>query len=91
MTSKHTPGPWNVREPNGTGRGWLVGSGDGCHGNPGAWLGSEAWTENQKTNAHLISAAPDLLKALEKVVALGCPLGASVLVDHAIAKARGEA
>jgi hypothetical protein len=58
--SKHTPGPWTAREPNGPGIGWRVGP---------AWLGEKPWSDETSANAHLIAAAPDLLEMLEKCVA----------------------
>ena len=69
--SKHTPGPWSVNDINpsdiygyerGTKRGRFVatavnfGSGNCCH------------TEEDRANAHLIAAAPELLAALEKAL-----------------------
>lgn len=66
--SGHTPGPWLVEkitsdsyyitispEPYGPAVAWLV-----------AWL-SEGAPDVSEANAHLISAAPDLLEALQKL------------------------
>lgn len=65
MTHKHTPGPWTPcplpRDRLGR---WLVTS-------PGAGTGKPVICERIRTeaNAKLIAAAPDLLTALEAVVA----------------------
>lgn len=89
-----TPGPWYVR---------------GCDGNPGYAVGRHIYAPNEGNtgcvavvtgslaNANLISAAPDLLDALERLEA-GIRLWMSRGVSHedmdaaraAIAKARGE-
>jgi hypothetical protein len=89
---KHTPGPW-VSEYRQSHTGQVaVCNGDG----EGYW---EVWTQNwggginQEANARLISAAPDLLEALEEIVshdawASDAPILASA--KAAIAKAKGE-
>ena len=57
MSINCTPGPWVPHQPNGRYMGWKVGP---------AWLGcAESETNNDR---HLISAAPDLLEALEALV-----------------------
>ena len=86
IKTKWTPGPW-VAEP-------MVGK--------GAWIGNEgAWTalalgeteELARANKHIITAAPDLYDALERVLRYH---GASISFDctrtaeRALAKARGE-
>ena len=61
MSKQHTPGPWlEPREINGKGMGWRAGP---------AWLGSDSCSEETKANAYLIAAAPDLLEALQRLVA----------------------
>lgn len=53
----------------------------------------EGTTEEDKANAHLIAAAPELLEALEYVVLLiknGHPLTDTGPFEAAIAKAKGE-
>ena len=57
--SKHTPGPWLAREPNGKGRGWLAGP---------AWLGANTYSEECEANARLIAAAPELIKELQSIL-----------------------
>ena len=77
MSAKHTPGPWNTDRQNWpfelTGRYHRVISEERF---PAAFI--PAWsepgpgevdgTEEAKANAHLISAAPDLLEALKTLV-----------------------
>lgn len=91
----HAPGPWYVR---------------GCDGNPGYAMGRHIYAPNEGNtgtvalvsgslaNARLISAAPDLLAALERLEAgirLWISRGVSdedmAAARAAIAKARGEA
>jgi len=91
--SKHTPGPWMAREPNGPGNGWRVGP---------AWLGEAPSSNETSANANLIAAAPDLLAACEAFVEaehaaiLDGQRAFSIYVDaiddakSAIAKARGK-
>lgn len=95
--SKHTPGEWRV-EPEcsygydirSEGEKWVC-SANNDHGNP------ERFPTNEESlsNAHLIAAAPDLLEALEFVVekvrtADLMVVGADIVINDAIAKARGE-
>lgn len=87
----HTPGPWHPREPNGKGNGWSVGP---------AWLGSDAASSQTRHDAHLISAAPGMLEALEAISPMlprslmtathGDPTEAIRKVEAAIKKARGR-
>jgi hypothetical protein len=92
---KHTPGPWHVDQQN-----VHVGQVCTCHGDmPGTWfeVWSANWGEgiNQKANAHLIAAAPDLLEALKILATQAESHGAEgVYWDKAraaIAKAEGRA
>ena len=95
---KFMPGPWKVEREN-----IHIGSIATCHGDDDGWF--EVWTSNwqdgvnQGANANLISAAPELLEALEemqkqiKQVEDGDKLYTGFdteLIDHAIAKAYGE-
>ena len=62
MTTKHTPGPWtttgpNVRADNGA----LVATAQDH------WNDHKTPQEEKEANAQLISAAPELLEALEEV------------------------
>ena len=79
--SKHTPGPWTAREPNGPGMGWRVGP---------AWLGEAPWSEETSANARLIAAAPDMLAALELLLPYleDCRMDSEARA--AIAKAKGQ-
>ena len=96
--SKHTPGPWAIKKSpkaeavtDGKDWPWLVSYNDG---------GYEGYlaivqTENAKANARLISAAPELLEALENLErTAGLPAmqddPARAAARAAIAKAKGE-
>ena len=61
MTSKHTPGPWTANKIYGD---WNVYSAD--DDDTIAAVHSE---DNQKANAYLIAAAPDMLAAAVKALA----------------------
>lgn len=105
--SKHTPGPWVVDEkwPNTRFPSYMPIS--GAIGQPQEHralanvvtaIGGERYEEGE-ANARLIAAAPDLLKALERLVlmvsilppAMDEPGSAIAISRAAIAKARGEA
>lgn len=89
---KHTPGPWKVRENGGlmqsveAKRDWLVFK-----------CGRDFMArEELEANARLIAAAPELLEALELLIAETDPLRLNsgepwCRVRAVIAKARGEA
>lgn len=73
MTSKYTPGPWhmfNDFSPNGV-------QVAGCHASTGSLadvahchgFDANRSTDEVEANARLITAAPDLLAALQRVVA----------------------
>lgn len=63
-----TPGPWKVRTLNcedHRGMGWV----EGANGTDIACCGAmDVWEHENKANAHLIAAAPDLLEALRQTV-----------------------
>jgi hypothetical protein len=97
--SKHTPGPWvadletypiMVRSQSET---WpLVDELGNEEGRTGVFIAN---TGDNKANARLIAAAPDLLEALCKLAelydAMGAPRGpCRIIADAAIAKAIGE-
>lgn len=87
-TSKHTPGPWEIQ-----GTQHICGKGADFPDEgavfpricrtytddeaPSEYMGAE----ERKANLHLISAAPDMLEALEEAVRLIEPI-ASALEDH---------
>jgi len=98
MDTKYTPGPWNIQ------------GGKGKHGDLFVWKAGEYFgghaiatvheevEERAKANAHLISAAPELLEALQEIVTHAtkygaAPLSALLMFDRArsaIAKAKGK-
>lgn len=84
--AKHTPGPWEIREGtygHASTYDWQIVNKDGeyvCDG-------------DGEANARLITAAPELLDALQAVLDYGSMTGASWIEDKAraaIAKALGE-
>lgn len=92
MTTKHTPGPWEVKEscePLSTG--WndpkclvLVN---------GELLADLSFMDDgsHSANAHLIAAAPELLEALKDIVnGVGRQEGYVVRAQRVIAKAEGK-
>ena len=97
--NKHTPGPWSIGEPEGVGTGLFVPVHAPSHGE----LATVVWCMEDdnlddapsptcQANANLITAAPDLLEALEKCAELRGTLelhGLVELVNAALAKARG--
>jgi len=87
--SKHTPGPWMAASRPSSIVGWpVVAPGDGGRSVCNITTGHD----QSEANAHLISAAPDLLAALKAVIAIADR--ATVEFDRAraaIAKAEGRA
>lgn len=99
--SEHTPGPWSAREkdPNE----WCIDANERrLHAGPWTSMSvvygcddDENGPQIAKANASLIAAAPDLLEALERLVA-GCDRLMVSQIDGladargAIAKARGQ-
>ena len=79
MDNKHTPGPWQTAGKGYTdatiydseGEIWLA---TACHDHAGAYSGKPCpgfpTNDQCEANAHLIAAAPDLLLALENVLAI---------------------
>jgi hypothetical protein len=89
MNTKHTPGPWTVRER--ADKGLSIKAGELCLI---AKIGLQ--TTSYKENARLIAAAPELLEALERLVAWAIIYGDDLENDiefsfakKAIAKATG--
>lgn len=61
MTTKHTPGPWEIERGYST----IIKSIGPCV--PDEYAGS-AWLEVSDADARLIAAAPDLLRALSDLI-----------------------
>lgn len=81
MSTKHTPGPWKMNGPTLVGNGYNIGS-----------VNSHRTTEGE-ANANLISAAPELLEACERMAnakSLGEKNEARRLARLVIAKAKGH-
>ena len=86
MSAKHTPGPWHINAPA------SVVSIDGLHVCDVNGYG--ATDERKQADARLISAAPDLLAALEYIMAWDSDWTveqARTMARAAILKAKGEA
>ena len=93
--NKHTPGPWFVchKSP------FIVRAGDDISGRHIAHIGPANYTPRfdiDEPNARLISAAPDLLEALERLVSVARDVDHGYMdqaidnAESAIAKARGQ-
>lgn len=93
MSAKHTPGPWALTGwTAGDDFGWSIRIADAPYR-----LEVSAWCAESEADARLIAAAPDLLEALEAVLAV--PEARKALVNWgtdellaaraAVAKARG--
>lgn len=90
----HTPGPWLVRRNRkANGRFEVVAA--ACPSFPIACPGGRSGFHETKANSHLISAAPDLLAAADKLLtdwAAGRNLSESAqMLSRAQAKAEGRA
>lgn len=95
--NKHTPGPWSISDSS-----WVTNHRDIDAPTHGAlavvvWrMEEEERSPECEANAHLISAAPDLLEALEMAMEIGDQCSRGFLgkfqakARAAIAKARGE-
>ncbi len=82
MSAGFTPGPWRV-------------SGKATINGERGWIASVSQF-NRDANAHLIAAAPDLLEAAERALAIclrdfGPDAGNTQFFQNVVAKARGEA
>ena len=96
MTDEHTPGPWQL-SPGGVSaldeNGTLVAS---AQYNPPKDPRGPRSRQEQRANAHLIAAAPELLEACREVLGLlpdfeDGPGGACEnILETAIAKAKGD-
>lgn len=65
-TRQHTPGPWDVNEPDAKGGVWVDANDGLTVARVGGGVSSVA---EAIANARLIASAPDLLSALEKALA----------------------
>ena len=93
----HTPGPWSVTDNRSLNGAYWIEFDFACsiaevrHGGEDTWEG-DAYPGTPEANARLISAAPELLEALEDL----CDWGTECTQDKwdkaraAIAKARGQ-
>lgn len=106
MSAKHSKGPWTFKTVNktnvdGVNVSFSVDGADRleiCSGQSQEHLqSSRAINEDEcRANARLISAAPDLLEALEAVAGawgnlpFRSPIGLKQQIDAAISKARGQ-
>lgn len=89
MTAKHTPAPWSINN-------WTQATTDiaiGAVGTP--WIAKiplrDVSINEQKANAHLIAAAPNLLAALDAMLANPNDPRCWANGRAAVAKAKGEA
>ena len=89
--SKFTPGPWTLREYTARDSfGWVVRISSGQE------IDINAFSDESEGNARLIASAPELLKALELLLAEhrefcdGGALPAEDVAREAIRKAKGE-
>lgn len=62
MTTKHTPGPWEMRGPCASGRYSVI------HNGPLFYVGDAGEPGDGEANARLAAAAPELLEALQAIV-----------------------
>ena len=94
----HTPAPWKLRKPStGIDNNWHI-TDEGDTFVAHVYGFNHAVDEQSRINAQLISAAPDLLEALQFVVDRNAPVVADLLFGNgwvesarqAIAKATGE-
>lgn len=92
--TKHTPGPWTVDEEAFDNDGFPETVIRGLGGIAGVAVAIDFGSNNPKmrhANARLIAAAPDMLTALETVLAGGhLNTGEQAIVANAIAKATGK-
>ena len=84
MADKHTPGPWKIGTPPPNGE-QTVGTDQGLM----VAVATTGAGVQTKANASLIAAAPDLLDALEELVAEFGVCGLTEKARAAIAKATG--
>ena len=68
IDTKFTPGPWFIVEPNGAGNGFRIEASGPTPGLPGAWIGVDLHSPEQRANVNVMRAAPRMYKALEEIV-----------------------
>lgn len=72
--SKHTPGPWQIFEPSGLSENFLIAfvehdaDDEGRHKSWLTRICEMSDTDDEEANANLISAAPELAEALQRMV-----------------------
>ncbi len=93
--SKHTQGPWKYGiELSSRSKEWLISFDAGYRGRGIGIAETKAGSGQEEANARLISAAPELLDALEEAVCAlevcGKDYRATEIARSAIAKAKGE-
>jgi hypothetical protein len=75
VNTKHTPGPWSFEPASKIGEHWAAGAAHGvtANDNKDRWRGYVtnvlANSPNAEANARLIAAAPELLEALQALLA----------------------
>lgn len=79
---QHTPGPWTIREGTSLGYCDIVAP-------KGRWI-VEVPVDHDENNSNLIAAAPELLNALEDILAHGLRDGTMKKAISAITKAEGD-
>jgi hypothetical protein len=96
--NKHTPGPWVYEVKGDT---IFIGPCDSVYKGVAAIVATIEHHHAREPNARLISAAPDMIMALEQIAAwkdvvkviapeLGGLLKSFYFAEHAISKAKGE-
>ena len=90
MSTTHTPGPWEIvprDAPKGT---LMIASTDGLIAVMECSKTRPVTYEKAEANARLVSAAPDLLEALKRLMFMDCGEPAFIQAREAIAKAEGD-
>jgi len=91
--SNHTPGPWEIKRHFDPGFKFISAQKHTALAQVVWRMEDEDRSPDCEANAHLIAAAPELLKALEKVFTVmndDMPVGLRKVCYEAIAKAKGE-
>ncbi len=87
MTTKHTPGPWEVFDTICIG---VMSTPRECDVAHCSGHDSGRSRDEELANARLIAAAPDLLTALERILSYDDQVEGAEAARAAIAKAKGE-